>query len=143
MLRDRIFSVIALAVALLFLVGALGIVPFEQLTITSPGGYPILIAVLCVIFGGLSMVETFQKKKETGGENFRVFDPVIIAFILLLSLYVVAIIYLHYALATLLFLFAALLFLKRGKWGQAFLISYIGTFMVMLIFKYMFNVIMP
>jgi hypothetical protein len=45
--------------------------------------------------------------------------------------------------ATLLFLFAAMFYLKRDNWKRAVLISYISTFMILLVFKYLFSVIMP
>ena len=144
---DRNFAVITLLVSLALLAGSLLIVPMEELSITSPGGYPILISVLCVIFAILSMVETVRTKERKkvldDGETFRVFDPVIVVFLIMLALYVLAIIYLHYAIATLLFLFAAICYLKRGDWRQAILIAYISTFTIMLVFKYMFSVIMP
>ena len=144
---DRIFACVMLAVAVAFLLCSLGIVPFGELSITSPGGYPILISTLCVLFGALSFGETVKRgtreKKLDDGEVFRVFDPVVVVFLILLTLYVAAILFLHYAIATLLFLFVALLYLKHGAVRQAFGIAYIGTFTIILIFKYMFSVIMP
>ena len=142
---DKLFALFTLIVSVVFFLGSLFIVPFNELSITSPGGYPILISVICLIFALLSIWE--GKKLNSSrtlddGEQFRVFDPVIVAFLVMLTLYVVAIILVHYAIATLLFLFAAIYYLRKD-WRQAALIAYISTFTIMLIFKYMFNVIMP
>ena len=46
---EKKFSYLLLFVSVLFLIGSLFIVDFKDLTITSPGGYPILIAVLCLL----------------------------------------------------------------------------------------------
>ena len=72
-----------------------------------------------------------------------VFDSTIIAFIIMLILYVVLINVIHYTFATLIFLFAAMFYLERKNWRRAILVSYISTFMILLVFKYIFSVIMP
>lgn len=138
---EKQFSYIILAVSVLFLIGSLFIVPFCDLTITSPAGYAIFMSVLCVI---ISCVIVFGKKFETDiDESRHVFDSTIVAFIIMLILYVAAIMFLHYTIATLLFIFAAVFYLKRDRFKQAVLISYISTFMILLVFKYLFSVIMP
>lgn len=138
---ERYFSYIILALSALFLIGSLFIVPFNELTITSPAGYAIIISALCLI---VSCVIVFGKKFETDiDETKKVFDPTIVVFMLLLLLYVAAIIFLHYTIATLLFIFAAVFYFRRDSVKQAVLISYISTFMILLVFKYIFSVIMP
>lgn len=139
---ERLFSYIMAAASLLFLIGSLLIVPFDELTASSSGGYPIFISVLCL---GLSMAIAVGKRPraDEAGEPESVFDSVIIAFMIMLVLYVVGILYIHYVAATLLFLFAGVFYLKRDNWRRAALISYISTFMILLIFKYAFSVIMP
>jgi len=138
---EKIFSCIILALAVLFLIGSLFIVPFKDLTITSPAGYAIFMSVLCVI---VACVIVFGSKFETDiDESRHVFDPTIVAFIIMLILYVAAIMFLHYTIATLLFIFAAVFYLRRDSMKQAILISYISTFMILLVFKYIFSVIMP
>lgn len=138
----KLFSYLMVAVSIAFLVGSLLIVPFDELTASSSGGYPVFISAICLV---LSLVIAFGKHPEEKGEEEgkSVFDPVIVAFIIMLVLYVVGILLIHYVLATLLFLFAAMFYLKRDNWKRAILISYIGTFMILLVFKYLFSVIMP
>lgn len=135
----KIFGWICVAVSALFLIGALTIVPFEELSPVSPGGYPIFIAILCLIFSVILMVTGKHKAVETK----PLFSPVIVAFMIMLVLYVLGIIYLHYTIATLLFLFAAIFYLRRDSWKQAILVAYISTFMILLIFQYFFNVLLP
>jgi hypothetical protein len=115
-------------------------VPFSELTASSSGGYAIFISVICLI---LALVIAFGKRSVSDEPEKSVFDPVIIAFIIMLILYVVGILFIHYVAATLLFLFAAMFYLKRDNWKRAVLISYISTFMILLVFKYLFSVIMP
>jgi hypothetical protein len=139
---EKIFAYIMIIASIAFLVGSLRIVPFSELTVSSSGGYAIFISIFCLI---LAIVIAFAKRPAGGeGESDKsVFDPVIMAFIVMLVLYVIGIIYIHYVPATLLFLFAALFYLKRDNWKRAILISYISTFMILLVFKYLFSVIMP
>ena len=138
---EKYFSYIILILSVLFFIGSLRIVPFKELTITSPAGYAIFISALCIL---VSCVIVFGKKFETDiDESRNVFDPTIVAFMIMLILYVVAIIFLHYTIATLLFIFAAVFYLRRDNMRQAILISYISTFMILLVFKYIFSVIMP
>ena len=139
---EKKFSVVLLLVSLLFLVGSLFIVPFKDLTITSPGGYPIFIAVLCVLCALHGVFIEHKDYKDPEGAR-SVFDPTIIAFIVMLILYIVLINFIHYTFATLIFLFAAMFYLERRSWRRAILVSYISTFMILLIFKYIFSVIMP
>ena len=138
---EKNFIYIILALSVLFLIGSLTILPFKEITITSPAGYAIFMSILCVI---VSCVIVFGKKFETDIDDSKhVFDSTIVAFILMLILYVAAIMFLHYTIATLLFIFAAVFYLRRDSFKQAVLISYITTFMILLVFKYIFSVIMP
>ncbi len=133
------FNVVVLICAILLMIGSFFIVSFSELTITSPGGYASLMSVVCVI---LSAVNLFLPDKSEG-ETVPLFNRTIIAFMIMLVLYLIGIVYLHYTIATLLFLFCAIFYLKRESWKQAILISYMSTFMILLIFKYIFSVIMP
>lgn len=139
---EKKFSVLLLCLSVLFLIGSFFIVDFKDLTITSPGGYPIFIAVLCVLCA-LYGVFIENKDYKEAADARSVFDPTIIAFIIMLILYFVMIIFIHYTFATLIFLFAAMFYLERRNWRRAILVSYISTFMILLVFKYIFSVIMP
>ena len=135
---SKIFGYVCLAVSLLFLAGALTIIPISELSPTSPGGYPVFIAVVCVIFGVLIALDKTLKPAEEGA----LFSPVIVKFMVLLVLYVLAILYIDYIPATIAFLFAAIFVLKK-KWKPAVLISVISTVAVVLIFEKLFSVLLP
>lgn len=143
-----VFSVFWLLLSLAFFVGSFFLTPLEEITVTSPAGYPIFISALSLVFSVLVLADTRRAEKKTekqAGEEpaQKVFDPVVVHLMVLLVLYVAAIILIHFVPATLLFLAAALLYLRKGNLRDAVLISYISTFMILLIFKYMFSVIMP
>ena len=139
---EKKFSILLLLISVLFLIGSLFIVDFKDLTITSPGGYPIFIAVITVLCA-LYVVFVQNKNLTDPADARSVFDSTIIAFMVMLILYVVLIYFIHYTLATLIFLFAAMVYLERKNWRRAILVSYISTFMILLVFKYIFSVIMP
>lgn len=138
----KIFSFCWLCLSLIFFIGSFFMIPINEITVTSPAGYPIFISFLCLLF---SFFAFLSAKKDTGVKETekRVFDPLIVHMMILLILYVIGIMLIHYVPATLLFLFAALVYLKKGDWRNALMISYISTFMILLVFKYMFSVIMP
>lgn len=136
---SKIFCWVCVGISLLFLAGALQIVPISELSVISPGGYPVFIAILCTVLAGIVAMHPKQDQVE----EKALFSPVIKAFLIMLVLYVLAIIYLHYVIATLLFLFAAVLYLKRKDWRTAILVAYISTFMILLVFEYIFGVVLP
>lgn len=138
----KVFAIFWLILSLLFFAGSFFLVPVNEITVTSPAGYPIFISVLCLIFSALVLGKTAKKSDEEVPEK-KVFDPIVVHMMVLLILYALGIVFIHYVFATLLFLFAALVYLKKGEMRSALMISYISTFMILLVFKYMFSVIMP
>lgn len=138
----RIFSAFWLILALVFFVGSFFLVPAGEITMTSPAGYPIFISGVCLVFAGLVYGKTRRGTEEKVPEK-PVLDPVVLHMMVMLVLYVAGILLVHYVAATLLFLFAALFYLRREDWRNALMISYISTFMILLVFKYLFSVIMP
>lgn len=138
----KIFSAFWLILALVFFVGSFFLVPVEEITMTSPAGYPIFISGVCLVFAGLVYGKTGRGTEEQVPEK-QVLDPVVLHMMGMLVLYVAGIFLVHYVAATLLFLFAALFYLRREDWRNALMISYISTFMILLVFKYLFSVIMP
>lgn len=139
---EKYFNYVLLVLSALFLVGSLTLVPMQELSITSSAGYAIFIAILCLVFSAIIVFGGKKGVQESEADE-KVLDSTIIAFMIMLVCYVIGIIFLHYTIATLLFIFAAVFYLKRDSWKQAILISYISTFMILLVFKYLFSVIMP
>ena len=138
----KAFAIFWMILSLVFFIGSFFLVPMDEITVTSPAGYPIFISVLCLIFSILVFRKTVKRSDAEIPEK-KVFDPTVVHMMVRLILYALGIVFIHYVFATLLFLFAALVYLKKGSWKSAIMISYISTFMILLIFKYMFSVIMP
>lgn len=138
---EKIVAYVMLIVSLVFVIASFRIIPISELTVSSSGGYAIFISFICLIFALAGIFEKPMKPNENAGKN--VLDSVIIAFIVMLVCYIIGIIYIHYVPATLLFLFASSFYLNRASLKRAILISYISTFMILLVFKYGFSVIMP
>lgn len=160
------FSLFWTILALVFFAGSFFLVPPGELTMTSPAGYPLFISALCLGFSVLVLVKTLREgrkgqaaggpgsepesqaagghgREPEAGPGKQVFDPVVVRLMILLVLYVAAIPVVHYTVATLMFLLAALCYLRKGRWKNALMISYISTFMILLVFKYLFSVILP
>ncbi len=160
------FSLFWTILALVFFAGSFFLVPPGELTMTSPAGYPLFISALCLGFSVLVLVKTLREgrkgqaagghgsepesqaagghgREPEAGPGKQVFDPVVVRLMILLVLYVAAIPVVHYTAATLMFLLAALCYLRKGRWKNALMISYISTFMILLVFKYLFSVILP
>lgn len=139
---EKIFSYVLLALSAVCIIGAFFIVPISELTVSSPGGYPVFVACLCFV---LAAITAFRKPEEVDseGKEEKLFDRTILIFIAMLVMYALAIIYLHYTVATLLFLFVSIFYLRKKDWRMAILVSYICTFLILLVFKYAFSVILP
>lgn len=138
---ERIFCFVLFGLAVLFLLASLQVTPLSELTVTSDGAYPILISTLSLIFG-LWMVLENRGKPEDSDEKF-VLHPDILVMILLILLYAVSILILHYVLATLLFTVLSIAYLERKNWKTGLLVGFISTFWIVLVFKYLFRVILP
>lgn len=138
---EKVVAYVMLIISAVFVVASFRIVPFQELTVSSSGGYAIFVSIICLIFALAGVFEKPMEPNSNAGK--KVLDPVIVAFFIMLACYIIGIIYIHYVPATLLFLFAASFYLNRTSARRAILISYISTFMILLVFKYGFSVIMP
>lgn len=137
---ERFFCYGLLVCSLLFLTASLRITPLSELTVTSDGAYPIFISCLSLSFALWMVLE------NRGKGNIAEKPPLhrdILVMLLLLAGYVVALLLLHYILATLLFSVLSISYLERGNWRLGLLVGFISTFLIVLVFKYAFNVILP
>lgn len=142
------FNRVIFLLSFLFLLGSFAITPPSELKLISPGAYPVLISCLCLMLSGM---EAWRGTHGAGGsdgqkehtEEKKVLNREVLTFIALMLLYLLAIRFLHYTIGTLLFIFCSILYLKKEGWKLSFLISFISTFMILLIFKHFFHVILP
>lgn len=142
----RIFSVILMAGAVLFLLGSLNITALSELSVSSPGGYPVFIACLGLIFAIWAMIEDRGKAGQEVQEkeyHKSVLNKDVMVIIGFMIFYLITIIFFHYTIATLLFVFLTIYYLKDREWKTAALVAFISTFMILLVFKYLFSVILP
>ena len=137
---ERGFCCALLVLSLALLCASLQITPLPELTLTSDGAYPVFVSVLCVGFALWMVLENQGKATVT---EKPVLHRDVVTVLLLLVLYVGAILLIHYILATLLFTVLSITYLERGNWRLGLLVGFISTFMIVLLFKYAFNVILP
>lgn len=138
---ERGFCYGLLVFSLALLCASLQITPLSELKLTSDGAYPVFVSALCVGFALWMVLENRGKAAEEGEKPVLHRD--IAALLLLLALYVGALLLLHYILATLLFTVLAITYLERGNWRLGLLVGFISTFLIVLLFKYAFRVILP
>jgi len=134
---------ILFALSLLFIVGSAGITPMDTLRVTSPGAYPLFIACLCLLCALWVTLDIRKQRGSGDAPSWPLFTKEMLRFMGLLLLYYVLMLYFHYTLSTLLFTFFAIWFLARQGWKTSLLVSYVSTFIILLVFKYVFSVVMP
>lgn len=132
------------ALSLLFMAGSAGITPMAKLHITSPGAYPLFVSLLCLLSAGAVTADTLKAHPdENDAPDWPLFSWEMLCFMALMLMYYVTMFYYHYTLSTLLFTFLGTYFLNREDWKTSLLVAYISTFIILLVFKHAFSVIMP
>lgn len=127
-----------------FLVGALSITPWNEFTLTSPGAYPALVGVLGVVCAQWVLSDCVNGRlQRKDAPEFQLANKDVLIFTGIMMAYVPAMIWLGYALSTLLFTFVGIGFLERKHWRITLLTAFVSTFIILLIFKRLFGVIMP
>ncbi|MEG1541432.1 MAG: tripartite tricarboxylate transporter TctB family protein [Oscillospiraceae bacterium] len=167
-IKFKASSVIVILVALFFLGVSLFIQPLSKLSFTSDAAYPLLISSLCLIFAIWVIIEEHNKKKAANaqanspqeGENeasplppkseeepSKALNRDVLVIIGLMVVYAVLLLLTGYIISTLVFTALAIAYLhnegaKKGiKLGV--LVGFIATFLIVLVFKYGFSVILP
>jgi len=132
------------ALSILFMVGSAGITPMAKLHITSPGAYPLFVSLLCLLSAGAVTADTLKAQPdENDAPDWPLFSGEMLCFMALMFLYCISMNYCHYTLSTLLFTLLGTYFLNREGWKTSLLVSYVSTFLILLVFKHAFSVIMP
>ncbi len=134
--------VIILAVSAGFIALSIGIAPLSELTIFSDAAYPLLIAVLSLFFAIWIIFDDRRKAKE-GGEDLKVFDRDVFVVVGIMALYGVLLYLVGYIISTLVFTTVSIWYLYKRQAKTGLLIGFIATFMIVLVFKYGFSVILP
>lgn len=159
--------IVVLILALALLIGALTISPLSELSVSSDSAYPILISAIGVLLAVKIALDDYKAKKAAAHieekaaeapeekaaaqteENFaevpelKVLNRDVLVVIGLMVLYGVLLLLCGYIISTLVFSVAAISYLYKHNWKTGALIGFIATFMIVLVFKYGFSVILP
>ena len=151
--------VAVIALAVIFLILAFTITPLSEITISSDSAYPILVAVLCTIFAIWIVVSEEKKRKNSNakaseestadGDNHnaesehKIFSTDVLVTMGMIALYGILLLLAGYIIATLIFTAGAVTYLYKRDFKTGLLVGFISTFIIVLIFKYGFSVILP
>ncbi|HAB94961.1 MAG TPA: hypothetical protein DCF49_09480 [Lachnospiraceae bacterium] len=142
----KVFDIILVVLAVIFVILACQITPFGQMTASSEGFYPVVVSIISLILAAANFLKSNAERKKNGQkaeEGDSVFDKDVVVMIGLLVLYIVLIFLVHYIIATLVFTTLAILYLSGRDWKTSLLVGFIATMMIVLVFKYGFSVILP
>lgn len=142
--RIKAHEIAVIVISLLFLAASLTIAPLSDLSISSDAAYPIFISVLCLAFAVWIVVEE-RKNKSTDNKNpqEKFLSKDVVVLIGVMAVYAVLLFLLGYVLSTLVFTILSIGYLYKRNWKTGLVIGFISTFMIVLVFKYGFNVILP
>lgn len=140
--------IVVLAVAIALFAAALTIRPLSELTVTSDAAFPIIVSGIGIILAVSIVAGDIKSKKKDGGEaesgdDTKVLDRDVVVLIALMALYGVLLFLIGYILSTLVFTVLAIGYLHESDWKTGLLVGFISTFMIVLVFKYGFSVILP
>ncbi len=147
---EKVFNWILAAMSVLFVILSVQITPLSELSVESEGFYPVLISVISLILAVTNLLQGFANEKaakDGSDADKKELPPLgkdVVVMMGLLVLYAVLIFTVHYIIATLVFTTAATFYLSGKKdWKTSFLVGFIATMMIVLVFKYGFSVILP
>lgn len=149
-MKDKTVSlpgVIVLLAALALFFSALTIQPLDELSPTSDAAFPVVVSGIGVLLAVSILVGDLRRAKKgvspQAEPSLRILDRDVVVLIGLMALYGVLLYLIGYILSTLVFTVLAVGYLHERNWKQGLLIGFISTFMIVLVFKYGFSVILP
>ena len=139
---EKVFDIVLVVIAVIFVILACQITPFDKMTASSEGFYPVVISIISLLLAAGNFLKSNAERKKNGAaadeEQGSVFNKDVMVMIGLLFLYAVLIF-----LATLIFTTLSVLYLSGRDWKTSALVGFIATMMIVLVFKYGFSVILP
>lgn len=153
-----------LALSAIFLALALTVMPFSEITITSDAAYPILVASLSVVFAVWIVISEERKRRNSAKKNGetqdgaedasgeqaeeeesggRIFTCTAVILMAMIAIYGILLMFVGYIVATLVFTVLAVTILHKRQFKIGLLVGFISTFLIVLVFKYGFSVILP
>lgn len=147
---EMIFNWILVVLAVVFVILAVQITPFSQMTASSEGFYPTLVAFFSLFLAIGNIIKAYSDKRKLEKAHAKpdtslppVFNKDVMVMIAFCILYIILIFTIHYILATLIFACASILYLTGKQWKTSLMVGFISTMMIVLVFKYIFSVILP
>lgn len=136
---DRVAALLFLTVFAAYGLGGSAIRAALDSDIVGPGFFPGIIAVLGVMLAVVMLLQPRERRPKPLID----FDPMALAPVGLLLIYVLVLEYLGFGLATALFLAAAFKYLGCPGWGRAALYSVLATAALVALFHYGLDLWLP
>ncbi|MFV0302471.1 MAG: tripartite tricarboxylate transporter TctB family protein [Paracoccus sp. (in: a-proteobacteria)] len=136
------FTILLLLASLFLLWSAYDISGFEALS--APGTMPMVTTLIMVISGAMIMLRTI-KLPQISGETFmrNILPPALIIMALLLLGYGLLLVPFGFVPTSLLFLIVSIKLLWRQGWGRTLAVSVGVLFIIYIVFRIVFTVLMP
>ncbi|ESR27037.1 tripartite tricarboxylate transporter TctB family protein [Lutibaculum baratangense] len=140
------FGLALLVFSALALWQARGISGFDSLS--GAGVFPMLAAGTMVVSALVALLQGARRPRSTeGGEAASFAETILpvrlVLFVALIALYMVALPYLGFLVASFLFLWAGFWFLHRGGLAMPLLLAAGSLAVIYVLFRYVFSVILP
>lgn len=140
------FLIILLILFSVFLIDALKYEGVMEGRINGSGVIPQFVSVLVLIMIAMLAIKTFERsdKRIKIVEILRfLFCREVIIMITMITLYAILIEKIHFVPTTMFFLFFTMLFLDKTKIGNKLVVSTCTIASILVIFRYIFNIILP
>lgn len=138
------FGVLLLIFSLFMLWQAYGISGFSSLS--SAGAFPMAMAAIMLVTAAISLLRSLRLPSPSGGMQLfikEVLPPTVVAFSLLILGYSLLLQPLGFVLASFAFLLVSSWFLQAGQFKRALLLSVISIISVYIVFRLIFQVVLP
>jgi putative tricarboxylic transport membrane protein len=136
------FNALLFIFSLVLLSSAHSISGFSSLS--SPGALPMAVAFAMVVSSGLILLSNFRHGQRDQSRFFHdILPPVIIIMTLFIAGYAVLLVPLGFLPTSFLFLALSILYLRKGGLVYAIAVSLVSLFLVYVVFRLIFTVLMP
>jgi putative tricarboxylic transport membrane protein len=138
------FGVALLMFSLFMLWQAYEISGFSSLS--SAGAFPMAMAAIMVVTATISLMHSLRLSSPRGGMRLfvkQILPPTVVVFSLLILGYSLLLEPLGFVLASFVFLLVSSWFLQAGQFKRALLLSVISIVRVYIVFRLMFQVVLP
>jgi putative tricarboxylic transport membrane protein len=133
------FGLVTLLVSILAFWKSYTIAGFSALS--SPGAFPMAASAVMIIAALIVVIGNLRRKSRLSSE--AILPRVLLLFVLLVILYALALVPLGFIPASFVFLLLGMKLLYRASWGRCLVISIGSLVVVYVVFRLMFQVVLP